>query len=130
MTTATQSTLDDLVAAIRQLTAKYPNFKYTPADNDDPDGSGCSYHSGGDALYPSLFGCIVGQAFRKIGISIDPDESFDSADHIIDKYLPASGDASEETQRVNWVTTVQSVQDGGKCWRDAVYTADRRSILK
>lgn len=111
-TTATGIEIDipALHATVRQLAETYPNARYNRY------GTGCRYSLGTVDDGPDEDGCIVGQAFRLIGI--DPAQ-FDE-----ETPVPPVHRITDEPSG-SWISIVQSRQDIGWTWGQALAEADR-----
>lgn len=111
----------ELVKAIRDLAAESPDFVYTRQEVDpDSLSAPCNYWP--DEKNPQ--GCIVGAAMRKIGHSLDGIEfrgvaAFTALEDLA-LFQPSTG---------LWVNNVQSWQDKGLTWSEAVKKADEISWM-
>ncbi len=118
-------TLKQLIEAIRQVAATEPDFVY---DNND-DQSSCDYTPNAR----NRCGCIVGEALMLLGVSRERLRAVDLLgwntnvswgmaviiDELEDLVAP-------EALNSSWVRQVQSAQDDGHSWGDAVADADER----
>lgn len=125
MTTETkQVTVNDVIAEVRKLAEEMPDFVYTP-DIDAVKGkgsaNGCSYIVGGCSNYPDCRGCIMGQALRRLGLSV-PDNRDDLNVCKLLRHLFIIEGHTYSTER--WLMTVQSKQDLGRTWSECVQGAD------
>lgn len=120
-------TADDIVQAVKELAKTYPDFIYDPGYRRDAVEAisfrekPCSNLEGGCDKYPSMPGCIAGQAFRRLGVDIDEDHSYRSVTALLGSYTSFVEDR-DYLQR-NWLQTVQSSQDLQMPWEDAVNRA-------
>lgn len=110
-------TVEQVCAEVRRLAAESPDCKY-------PYGKGCFY-TRGECTNGST-GCIVGQAFRRMGLDC---ASLDSSD----RHTPSAGmaclnlgleDTAIKGANAVWLSTVQAFQDSGHTWGQAVADAD------
>lgn len=116
-------TLSRLVAAIRRLASRDPDFVYYTGRD------GCAYA-------PSTHrpcGCIVGEALQMLGV---PVEALADLDRLADRFVDVRWGSSavrkeladwvtEEALGSDWVVLVQRLQDSGmRTWSDAVRIAD------
>lgn len=111
--------LQELVANVRKLAKEYPDAKYR-----SPDGGGCYYTRGTVVDGPEAPGCIVGQALPS---------------HVMDRLIEVDNEGSGNIPYVLgdaldtdydrgvflWLDVVQSHQDLGKTWSEAVREGDR-----
>lgn len=108
-------TLEQIQGAVRGIAAENPGHRYVPpAVNGDGDVQ-CVY------LDPDTRegSCIIGHALLKLGVDADTLEQFDIG-YLTALDLPVWGD---ERARV-WADCVQSYQDTGTPWGEAVKAAD------
>lgn len=110
--------LDRIVEEVRHIAAERPEHIYQP----DPFITHCSYLTSNDE--PGR-GCIIGQAFERVGVSRENLASYEgaSASAVVEKLdIPHS---TRRDLRMLWLDRVQGEQDTGEAWADAVATADR-----
>lgn len=106
----------DLIQAARELAALYPDAKY---DNGD----GCCYSAGEVRNGPPVQGCILGQAAREISHEFFA-QRLATDDFDGEKIAAVPGIVGGINQKA-WLTEVQSLQDEGSAWGDAVKTANK-----
>ncbi len=121
-------TMSQVVAAVRQLAVLYPDAIYV-----EPDDSGaCMYTIGEVRNGPRQNGCIISQAVLATGIPADASNmegmevgAPDMLRQLVnDDWLTQDvADITQTTVR-QWFGWVQSVQDGGATWSEAVRAAD------
>jgi hypothetical protein len=101
----------ELIYTIRSFANTYPDFVYRR-----PEGHcACSNIDGGCDKYPNK-GCIVGQAMRSLG--------FEVTEHgQVSTMCKQLGVDLSFDQR-SWLNCVQTSQDCGKPWADAITEAD------
>jgi hypothetical protein len=113
--TAKNVDLTALVAAVRKLAADRPDFTYSR-----PSANSCLYRptkqAGG-----GMSGCIIGEGLRACGISttgLDTESDADIGSHLarVNK---------SHTHEARWLAEVQSNQDFGRSWGEAVVAADK-----
>ncbi len=139
MTTLTYEAVE---AEVRKLAAARPDYIYRPPGSDYDEGE-CSYfpyEEDGETHGP----CIIGQALRNLGLIGDTNEETADMPTFVTtskaRAEAASSTASSDRiaaahsytqapyyvrRRVTWFGDVQSKQDGGSAWYDAVAHADR-----
>ena len=115
-------TIADLVSAVREVAEAEPEFVYNSG------GGLCSYFGGADGS-----ACIVGRAMSNLGVDMDRLRDLEQVgegptiyEAITDGYVDVlySEDVKEDLEHITWLGYVQSDQDGGMPWRDAVRRAD------
>lgn len=107
-----QVTAAEVIAKARELAAARPKHVYlTPSESD----SVCSYYR--DRSGEPGQGCLFGQALALLDIT-DPKEGESIFSVLLDHGIPCSDSDSE------WLTAVQSSQDGGDPWGEAIRLAD------
>lgn len=118
MSTETQPKLSvvDFIPVVRQLAEEMPDFQYVKPD----EALNCSNVAGGDAKYPDHPGCIIGQAAKRLGLTINEYHEQEDVEQLC---LAYSIDCTD-FKRFKWLATVQSNQDGGCPWQRAVDRAD------
>ncbi|QNJ57098.1 hypothetical protein L3Y21_gp055 [Gordonia phage Rabbitrun] len=103
-----------LVAAVVEIATEKPDFKYRPPfEHDDA----CYYEVAGQ---PS---CIIGRGFSKIGFTGRELKAFDDCGQSNAESILLALGASEHVAR--WAQAVQEMQDCGKLWGEALFTADQ-----
>ncbi len=108
-------TTSQLAEAVRLVAKENRNFQY------DADTMGiahsCVYFRDGE---PS---CIVGHGLSRLGLTIDDIDGLNESSDVYDlaEYLGLPFDRS-----LNFLFHVQSAQDSGKPWGEAVRSADSR----
>ena len=117
---------------VREFAKQHPDVKYV-TDSDDPNAM-CFYTKG--ECTNGTKGCIYGQVLSKLGYkelleSIDGEyrsgENFmPTIKDVITKHL---SDPLFEHEELSWHELVQSTQDDGVCWGDAVELADEYENL-
>lgn len=102
----------ELVTEVRALASEYPGFRYR-----GPNRFSSNYNVGGDSRYIALYGCIIGQALRRIGGQ---------------RYVPIDGSAGLTASELGldlteddewWLDEVQQLQMTVS-WSTAVEQAD------
>jgi hypothetical protein len=113
MTVTTLPPLADLVTEIRRLATERPDFVYSPPM---PNSSAC-YNVHRDEYGRPIpgAGCIVGQAMTNLGYVFDSEEDGQGVDEFYD---------DDDPDLVVWAAKVQTRQDGGATWANAVAAAD------
>lgn len=110
--------LQELVANVRKLAKEYPDAKYR-----SPDRGGCYYTRGAVVDGPETPGCIVGQAMPSHVmdrlIEVD-NEGGGNIPYVLGDVL----DIDYDRGTFLWLDVVQSYQDLGKTWSEAVRGAD------
>lgn len=115
--TTTSVTIDDLIAAVRQLAAEHPdNVYHKPLGHGWS--TGCSYNNG--LCDDGSEGCIFGQAFRRIGVDTSQMTTF------IGVELARAFGERPVDEKMTWCAAVQARQDGGATWSSAVASADAK----
>lgn len=127
------ATIHDLAIAVRRLAYKYPDFVYSSGEgNDRGYVPRCSFNHGSCDKYPDRVGCIVGQAVRELGGRVHDDNNFAGISAAIAQIpgcLPVDYDKDVTAVAIKqWLETVQSNQDAGQSWQQAVMNADLISI--
>lgn len=120
--------IPEIVAEVRRLANEYPDFVYSL-----PHAAGtCDNVTGGDPKYPDLKGCIIGQAVRNLGFWIPECCRVWTVDQLLSRlhdanWQPKQGVAHQDIRGLllGWLTVVQSAQDEGVSWSEAVQAADR-----
>lgn len=115
------ATIDDLVREVRRLATEKPENVYLGR---------FSYVSG--ECSDGSVGCIVGQAFRAIGIDPAKYDSFcgqgiaaNAGRAAADAF--AISDIDIRCSKAHWLRSVQGSQDRGDTWSAAVAFADSRN---
>lgn len=119
----TQATIEDLVAAVREIAAESPNFVYTTPTV--PDGSlyaDCVY------VHEGRGSCLLGQAALKVGLidaSIENTElNTATFSRLCIDLASLSGIVADKDDLVDWLNNVQDYQDSAESWGFAVAEAD------
>jgi len=111
-----------LILAVRSLAAAFPDFIYEKPNKD----SMCLYkrtrQPGGE-----MSGCIIGEALRKTGVSTAGLDK--AASSGINYQLDRVGLLPEDARQSVWLAEVQSEQDSGHTWAEAVRIADQNAPL-
>lgn len=121
--------LDALIAAVRKNAEENPDYVYAS------EGYGDCFYEINDA--PS---CLIGHGFFDLGFQVDVLKEFDNPTAVPGKDNSSVGAVLEfhfgitgtdeynepEDDRVGWLYTVQTYQDVGNSWAEAVATADER----
>lgn len=109
----------ELATQVRQLAQTFPDrvalCVYTRYD--------------GDELVPN---CIVGQAAFNLGVSLDDLNQVNTCGirHLATNDRPEWLSVGEDDDvHVKWLGALQSAQDSGENWGDALRIADRRTIM-
>ncbi len=101
-----------LIAEVRKLATESPDNVY--------HGNGiCSYESG--HCDNGSVGCVFGQAAHNIGWNLRGEKTID------DRLLSCNIVMSE--QQLKWCYLVQSAQDKGRTWAEAIRYADEESVV-
>lgn len=116
-------TFKQILDKVVEIGNRFPDFKYT---NQGGTPHTCSYVHGGfcdpedeDSLdYIPGQGCIVGQALRALGVSKDDLVKNDLGGTANEIILKLTDDYDPERGRL--LDTIQSLQDGGVVWGEAV----------
>ena len=111
-------TVADIVAAVREIAAEQPDFRYT-TDDEEPCAYGAPAGQKGSDLTQ---GCIVGRAFDRAGFEYHEVQEAEIIECLAFMGLDSAYDPSPEAQ---WLYCVQTQQDSGATWGDAVADADR-----
>lgn len=98
----------DLVKAVRELAEETPDFVY------EPPGNHCVN------IYEGKGSCIAGRAYVKAGIPV-ADIPYSLA---VPSAVGVMGVVASMPE-IDWLLTVQSAQDNGTPWGEAVAEADR-----
>lgn len=113
--------VSDLWAEVQKVAQENPDFTYPW---DDPDYEGCEYQRGGG---PS---CIVGHGLNRLGVPVADMAELDDEGGVPVDRLPVDFpellevDSDEALDRL---VVVQSAQDVGLPWGEAVRRAKERS---
>lgn len=115
----------ELVQAVIALAEEFPSAEYIPVgDSREEGGATCDYLRG-EVLRgpPNCTGCLIGQATRRLVPHV-----FETVQY---PATPAHDLALQLCQRhisgeLDWLTEVQSRQDGGTCWLNAIEAADAK----
>ncbi len=98
--------LDELVAKVREISAKRPEVSY---------GGACSYDTG--ECSDGTVGCLIGQALDAIDWGLYPEDSGDTISDLLEE-------EGYEDFRVAWCGMVQGHQDMSFSWGECVEYAD------
>lgn len=120
----TERTFAALEIIVRELIAERPDYVYpagVPTTINGHTGTTCFYavESAPDVARAA---CVFGQALQRMGVT--PEELFDREGEPIGdvwtalEYPPYDGNAEE------WMARLQSQQDTGKTWAEALASAD------
>lgn len=136
-------TLQDAVQKIRELAQKQPDFIYTEqpeyqalanGTEDMPSAPQCSYVAGAIGATTGQ-ACIVGQALSSLGVpegilrQYEGDAGGDLVFCLSGIVLsPEDESTSESVKAHRWINDVQTHQDGGLTWADAVSFADESEV--
>lgn len=105
----TDVTINQLIAKVREIAAKRPDFVYEVPDGGDV----CQYvHEDGEP------GCIFGHAFTALGVEPDQLAKLDGVGVITGVLDKLEIEHTEEERA--WCAMVQSLQDTGDPWGEAV----------
>ncbi len=121
-------TMSHIVHAVRRLATLYPNAIYIEPD----DAGACMYTVGEVNNGPQRDGCIIGQALLIEGIAADASNmenmevgAPDMLRQLVnDEHLAQDIAGIDQSTVRQWFGWVQSVQDGGVTWAEAVRQAD------
>lgn len=116
-------TVDDIKRTIIDLAEEKPDFIYRPIKQFDEDNepiTTCSYVTGEDDV-----GCIVGQALMRLGVSLFTllTQENKTASQAIRGIFPNQFSWED----LDWIDTVQSNQDNGFDWKNAVERANKNN---
>ncbi len=117
--------LDDVIRMVREHAARTPDKVYHAC------GGACAYTP--DTRNPE--GCIIGAAFRDIGINLNPYDDGDvgpGISAIFTRVFPVEEGKKRDERlqsQIVWLSRVQQYQDGMSSWGTAVAMADS-AILK
>lgn len=108
----------DLIKAVREVAAENPDHVYK-----SQNGGGCNYTEADGSL-----GCIVGHAMAKLGKQLPPPGDYDM-DMVTSSYVSSDAwsdllDVGSASYESRWIRRVQSYQDTGSPWSEAVRLAD------
>lgn len=116
-------TIGQVIGEVRRLAKEAPDNKYERVDGVDIDGNvynkACFYDKGDCS--DGTVGCIFGQAFTRLGLSV-------KGNMHIRSLLFSIGIESNSEEQV-WCGHVQVTQDKGSTWREAVDSADELAAL-
>lgn len=111
-------TIDQLMNEVRSLAEQNPDFIY--------DGGGRCFYT--KSIHSEECGCIIGQAILRLQPNLRP-----YLEYIEKGLIPnVCGlltshfeiDYYQNKKKIDWLACVQSSQDKGICWQNAVHTAD------
>lgn len=114
-------TVDELIAEVRKLADENPDFVY--------DDVACWYLIGGN---PDTPGCIIGRTIMALSPELKPIlEKADETNENINGLFPMLSDFEfdNNTNEFQWLLSVQSSQDSGSSWEDAIELADENHSL-
>lgn len=122
-------TIHNVIGEVRKLAAERPDFNYReqPMEHPETRADQCSY------VYASVGvtegeGCIIGQALQRLGVSeetlLENDTVFASA------FLLNLGVTETDLTSYRWIDRVQSLQDTGKTWGEAVSITDSTHLTE
>lgn len=109
---------EKVIAKVRELVVANPDFIY-----ESPLGEGSCVN-----VYEGKGSCLIGQALFDLGIidaSIETDRVNGSGIYSVIRKFEL--DISEP--EANWLATVQSCQDCGLAWADAISHAEQENLL-
>lgn len=113
-------TIEDVVSEVRRLAKEFPKCMYTAPGCTKPEpGQLCSNVDG--KCSNGTKGCIIGQAFRNLGIKIPDLHDKSGAPSLCGKVFGLE----ENVDIVMWLAKVQRSQDAGKTWAYAVRVANK-----
>jgi hypothetical protein len=131
MTTTINSPLvESLVTLVRELAIARPETVYRPCWSEKSNSMGrCSYLAG--ACSDGSVGCLLGQALLALGFTTD---HLQPVNHLgikeaLEKLHPCQL-TDHDYDQVRWLETVQSAQDNGQTWQEAVERADEEEPLR
>lgn len=110
---------DRLIAKIRELAQKYPNALYKKGW----ELAVCSYDKGTVVNGPKTCGCIVGQGLRRVSQKRFKETAEKESTSTSYQVLKNILNLPINTNKANWIRRVQSNQDFGKTWGQAVKDA-------
>ena len=113
-------TVDDIKRAIIDLAEEKPDFIYRPIKQFDEDNEPYSYVTGADDV-----GCIVGQALMRLGVS--PFTLLTQENKTASQAIRGIFPNQFSWEDLNWIDTVQSNQDNGFDWKNAVERVNRNN---
>ena len=115
----------ELIQAIRDLAAKYPNGLYQRPSNNPA--TQCSYIKGIVKDGPETCGCIVGQALRIVDPNIQPllfRYPTKSSTDLFQENYPGFDEILADLKAIDWIGDVQKNQDNELTWSECVRLAD------
>src|SRR5690606_1231334 len=111
-----QIDIKDVVKEVRRLAEEQPDHVYSAPEGEEI----CSYVTGKDGK-----GCIVGQALSRLGV---PESALRGIEgegaYALPELIPYLAGREDKRSR-RWLTLIQSRQDGGRTWWQAVTEADQ-----
>ncbi len=115
------TTVPEVITEMRKIATERPDFVYVEQPMNEPERrtSGCSYVSASVGLSEGE-GCIVGQALQRLGFDKAALQPFDG--HVASAALTGLGVTHGEGDY--WIDKVQSKQDTGSSWGEAVRLVD------
>ena len=117
-------TVQDVVREVRKLAQERPHFNYR--DQLHADSAGCSYLGASMYTPGEGEGCIMGQALQRLGVSREElllHEGRSASQAIGDLTLLGS-DVNYWVNVARWLDHVQTKQDTGFTWQEAVAGGD------
>jgi hypothetical protein len=116
-------TIDEIIERVRKLAEQSPDFVYTRPVNIMGEEGSCSYiHEETGKLVP---GCVMGHVF--VGLGMSPEELHKYEGYLIKNLvdeLVGRCERADELEKRLWLGKVQSEQDSGHSWSEAVGRAD------
>jgi hypothetical protein len=110
-------TAKDVQSEVRAVAAEYPTHVYVSARKGE-----CSYFHMGEGTNYSC-GCIIGHALHRLGVTPEdiPNSNFLGVVGLLRRFMPAQ---DRDEIIMDWLASVQLLQDEGKSWSKAVNKAD------
>lgn len=110
-------TIHDVVAEVRSIASAHPDYTYR--QDNEAEGASCSYVNNMDG---TTGGCIVGRALQNLGMTREELIKYENKNAFV---MLADIFFSDGVKERHWVSGVQSDQDMGLTWGEAVENADR-----
>lgn len=139
-------TIDSLVAEVRRLCETTPDNRYSIGPElkrmrSGADLPACSYIDG--TCSDKSCGCIIGQAFKNLGITRAQLKEIDEAGSIRQVFYANKGDGeyyrdivfsscdpTEDVDlKIDWLKAIQNWQDHGYTWGEALIHANGNRIM-
>ena len=124
--------ITDLIGKVRDIALEHPKTVYTKEQEvDHGERTWCSYATGHSSGVGD--GCMFGQILPRDFVELDPQVNIEEALGVDHMELPDDQLLSDEvdddgdklpSQEMDWISKVQSQQDQGVTWADAVKQAD------